>query len=36
MVKANNQEKYNSDMTTPGLNDVEKIPTRTKTPEKLI
>ena len=31
-----NQEGYSSETTTPGLNDGEKIPTRTETPKKLI
>ena len=34
MVNANNQEGHSSDTTTPGLNDGEKIPTRTETPKK--
>ena len=34
-VNANNHEGYSSDMTTPGLNDGEKIPTRTETPKNV-
>ena len=30
----NNPESYSSDMTTPGLNNGEKISTRTETPKK--
>ena len=36
MFNANNQVGYSSDTTTPGLNDGEKIPTRTETSKKLI
>ena len=36
MVNANKQERYGSDTTTPGLNDGKKIPTKDKTPKKLI
>ena len=36
MVNANKQKRYSSDMTTPVLNDGEKITTRKITPKKLI
>ena len=34
MVKANSQEQYRSDTTTPGLNDGEKIPAKDKNTQK--